>query len=90
MLQDAYDDGEYYFVDLRYRFAIAQFRHTLMFESSGFEVTERVFDLLWNSLGTAFEEYANWAFGEGFSEKHVNETVKQWLIEFQPEKKDAG
>lgn len=90
ILQEAFDDGEYYLVELRYRFAIAQFRDTLLFKNSGLEVTERVFDILWRDLGDAFEAYANWAFGEGFSEKHVNKTVKQWLTEFQPESDDAG
>jgi hypothetical protein len=90
ILQEAFDDAEHYFIELRYRFAIAQFRHTLSLKSSGIEITERVFDLLWRDLGDAFEAYANWAFGEGFSEEHINETVKQWLTEFQPKKNDAG
>ena len=90
VLQEAYDDGEYYFLDLRYRFAIAQFSDTLSIKASGFEVTERVFDILWRSLGAVFEAYANDALHRDVSEKQINKTVKQWLTEFQPEKKEGG
>ncbi len=88
ILKEAYEDGEPYFIELRYRFAVVQFRRTLSFKGSGVEITERVFTLLWQDIGEVFEDFANWALSAGFDEDEINKTVEQWLTTFQPD--DGG
>ena len=78
--------GVDYTRELMYRFAIAQFRSPLGFTISPEELTMRISTNLQSDFGAIFEQFAEKAFEQGFSEAEINNYLKRFLLDFWKEK----